>query len=230
MIPLGDESRRPIHFPSMTLAIIGVNVFVFILELIGGDDFINYWSLTPANIMTQHGIITIFTSMFMHAGWEHIIGNMVFFWAFAPEIEDVMGSGPFLIFYLLGGLAATFAQVIVDPTSTIPNLGASGAIAAVMGAFLVTYPRDKIRTVVLIGWFARVTFIPAALMVGVWFLTQLFSEVGALAQVQTIDGGVAYMAHIGGFIFGMVACRMFESRRRRRLEGLEYHDANERSF
>jgi len=221
MIPLGDESRRPIHFPTMTLAIIGVNVFVFILELNGGDDFINYWSLTPANIMTQHGIITIFTSMFMHAGWEHIIGNMAFFWAFAPEIEDVMGSWPFLIFYLLGGMAATFAQVIVDPTSTIPNLGASGAIAAVMGAFLVTYPRDKIRTVVLIGWFARVTFIPAALMVGLWFLTQLFSEVGALSQVQTVDSGVAYMAHIGGFIFGMLACRLFESRRRRLLEGLE---------
>jgi len=221
MIPLGDESRRPIHFPSMTLAIIGVNIFVFILELIGGDDFINYWSLTPANILTLHGILTIFTSMFMHAGWEHIIGNMVFFWAFAPEIEDVMGSKRFLIFYLLGGLAATFAQVIIDPTSTIPNLGASGAIAAVMGAFLVTYPRDKIRTVVLIGWFSRITFIPAALMVGLWFLTQLFSEVGALAQVTADDGGVAYMAHIGGFIFGMLACHMFESRRRRRLEGLE---------
>jgi membrane associated rhomboid family serine protease len=221
MIPLGDESRRPIHFPTMTLAIIGVNVFVFILELIGGDDFINYWSLTPANIWTTHGIITIFTSMFMHAGWEHIIGNMLFFWVFGPEIEDVMGSLPFLIFYLLGGLAATFAQVVIDPTSTIPNLGASGAIAAVMGAFLVTYPRDKIRTVVLIGWFARITFLPAALMVGLWFLTQLFSEVGALAQVTADNGGVAYMAHIGGFIFGMLACRMFESRRRRRLEGLE---------
>ena len=111
--------------------------------------------------------------------------------------------------------------MIVDPTSTIPNLGASGAIAAVMGAFLVTYPRDRIRTIVLIGWFSRITFIPAALMVGVWFLTQLFSEVGALSQVQTIDSGVAYMAHIGGFIFGMLACRMFESRRQRRLEGLE---------
>ena len=157
MIPLGDASRRPIYFPIMTLAIITVNVIVFALELSGGDAFINYWSLVPANILTAHGILTIFTSMFMHAGWEHIIGNMVFFWAFAPEIEDVMGSKRFLIFYLLGGLAATFAQVIIDPTSTIPNLGASGAIAAVMGAFLVTYPRDKIRTVVLIGWFSRIT-------------------------------------------------------------------------
>ncbi len=220
MIPLGDETRRPINFPYMTVAIIAVNMFVFILELMWGDDFINHWSLVPANIMTTHGILTIFTSMFMHAGWEHILGNMLFFWVFAPEIEDVMGSLPFLIFYLLGGLAATFAQVIIDPTSTIPNLGASGAIAAVMGAFLVTYPRDQIRTVILLGWFTRITFLPAILMVGLWFITQLFSEAGALAQVDT-GGGVAYMAHIGGFIFGMLACRLFESRRRRRLEGLE---------
>ncbi len=220
MIPLGDESRRPINFPIMTLAIIAVNVFVFILELIGGDKFINYWSLVPAHILTAHGLVTVFTSMFMHAGWEHIIGNMLFFWVFGPEIEDVMGPLQFLIFYLLGGVAATLAQVLIDPTSTVPNLGASGAIAAVMGAFLITYPRDKIRTVVILGWFARVTFLPAVLMVGLWFLTQLFSEVGALAQVQT-GGGVAYMAHIGGFIFGMLTCRLFESRRRRRLQGLE---------
>jgi membrane associated rhomboid family serine protease len=159
--------------------------------------------------------------MFMHAGWEHIIGNMVFFWAFGPEVEDLMGPLPFLIFYLLGGVAATVAQVAIDPTSIVPNLGASGAIAAVMGAFLVTYPRDQIKTVVIIGWFVRVTFLPAIVMVGLWFLTQLFSEVGALAQVQGTDSGVAYMAHIGGFIFGMLACRLFESRRRRRLQGLE---------
>ncbi len=220
MIPLGDSSRRTINFPIMTLTIIAINVFVFILELINGNQFINYWSLVPANILTPHGVITIFTSMFMHAGWEHIIGNMLFFWVFAPEIEDVMGPIQFLIFYLLGGLAATFAQVLIDPASTIPNLGASGAIAAVMGGFLVTYPRDKFRTVVIIGWFARVTFLPAVVMVGLWFLTQLFSEVGALAQVQT-GGGVAYMAHIGGFIFGMLTVRLFESRRKRRLQGLE---------
>ena len=221
MIPLGDSSRRPINFPIMTATIIAVNAFVFVLELMGGDAFINYWSLVPADIMTPHGFITVFTSMFMHAGWEHILGNMLFFWVFGPEIEDVMGPVSFLVFYLLGGIAATVAQVWIDPTSTIPNLGASGAIAAVMGAFLVTYPRDKIRTVVFLGWLARVTFLPSILMVGIWFLTQLFSEVGALAQVQADDSGVAYMAHIGGFIFGMIACQLFESRRRRRLQGLE---------
>jgi membrane associated rhomboid family serine protease len=220
MIPLGDGTRRPINFPFTTLAIIAVNVFVFVLELVGGDPFINRWSLVPAHIMAGQDWITIPLSMFMHAGWEHILGNMLFFWVFAPEIEDVMGALPFLVFYLLGGLAATAAQVLVDPTSTIPTLGASGAIAAVMGIFLITYPRDKIRTVVVLGWYARVTFLPAILMVGLWFLTQLFSEVGALAQVQT-GGGVAYMAHVGGFVFGMLAGRLFESRRRRRMQGLE---------
>ena len=220
MIPFGDSTRRPIHFPIMTLTIIAANFFVFFLELVGGDPFITRWSLVPAHIVAGQDWITILTSMFMHAGWEHILGNMLFFWVFGPEIEDVMGSFPFLIFYLLGGLAATAAQVLIDPTSTIPNLGASGAIAAVMGIFLITFPRDRIRTVVFLGWFVRVTLIPAILMVGLWFLTQLFSEVGALAQVDA-SGGVAYMAHVGGFVFGMVAGRLFESRRRRQLQGLE---------
>ena len=115
MIPLGDASRRPLNFSIMTLTIITVNIFIFFLELQGGDAFINYWSLVPADIMTPHGFITIFSSMFLHAGWEHIIGNMLFFWVFAPEIEDVMGPLPFLLFYLLGGVAATVAQVLIDP-------------------------------------------------------------------------------------------------------------------
>ena len=210
MIPLGDASRRPMRVPVVTILIITLNVVVFAMELIGGDDFILRWSLVPADIVAGRHLETILTSMFLHEGWEHIIGNMVFFWAFGPEIEDSMGAGRYAVFYLLGGLAATFAQVVVDPTSTIPNLGASGAIAAVMGAFLVTYPRDQIRTVVIFNWFARVTFIPAIVMVGLWFLTQVFSEVGALMTTQA-GGGVAYMAHIGGFIFGALAARLFEN-------------------
>ena len=220
MLPLGDATRRTIHFPVTTLAILAANAFVFILELLGGDAFINHWSLVPAHIIAGQDWITILTAMFMHAGWLHILGNMLFFWVFGPEIEDVMGALPFLIFYLLGGLAATVAQVLIDPNSMVPNLGASGAIAAVMGAFLITYPRDRIRTVVILGWFIRVTFLPAILLVGLWFLTQLFNEVGALAQAQG-GGGVAYMAHVGGFVFGMLFGRLFENRRRRRLQGLE---------
>jgi membrane associated rhomboid family serine protease len=212
MIPLGDASRRPMRIPIATILIIALNALVFIMELIGGDNFILRWSLVPADIMAGKHLETILTSMFMHEGWEHIIGNMVFFWAFGPEIEDVMGTGRYLAFYLLGGLAATCAQIIVDPTSIIPNLGASGAIAAVMGAFLVTYPRDQIRTVVVIGWFARVTFVPAVVLVGLWIVTQFFSEVGALMTTDT--SGVAYMAHIGGFAFGALAARLFESQGR----------------
>ncbi len=219
MIPLGDASRRPLRFPIVTTMLIAANALFFMLELIGGDAFINRWLLVPADIMAGRNWLTILTAMFMHAGWAHILGNMLFFWVFGPEIEDVMGPLRYLTFYLLGGLAATTAQILIDPTSTVPNLGASGAIAGVMGAFLITYPRDRIRTILFFGWFARVTFIPAIVLVGFWFLTQLFSEVGALAQVQS--GGVAYMAHIGGFIFGALTARVFESRSRRWQQGLE---------
>jgi membrane associated rhomboid family serine protease len=219
MIPLGDASRRPLHFPIITTLLISANIFVFLLELAGGNAFIIRWSLVPADIMAGHNWITILTAMFMHAGWAHILGNMLFFWVFGPQIEDVMGPLRFLTFYLLGGLVATAAQILINPTSTVPNLGASGAIAGVMGAFLITYPRDRIRTILFLFIFVQVTLIPAILLVGFWFLVQLFSEVGALAQVQ--GGGVAYMAHIGGFAFGALTARLFESRKRRWQQGLE---------
>ena len=212
MIPLGDASRRPLRFPLATVLVIAANFLVFFLELAGGDTFINRWSMVPAAIVAGQDWITILTAMFMHAGWVHILGNMLFLWVFGPAIEDVMGSWRYLFFYLLGGLAATAAQALVDPSSTIPNLGASGAIAAVMGAFLITYPRYRILTLLLLGWFIRVTFLPAVVLVGLWFLIQLVSQVGALAG--TDQGGVAYMAHIGGFIFGMIAARLFEVKER----------------
>ncbi len=211
MIPLGDVSRRPVHFPVITAFIILVNGLVFVLELIGGDTFVKQWALVPADIVAGRHWITILTAMFMHASWLHILGNMVFLWAFGPEIEDAMNPWRYLAFYLAGGLAATLAQVAASPSSTIPNLGASGAIAAVMGAFLITYPRDKIRTVLIIGIFITVTIIPAMLLIGLWFLVQIFS-VGAVAGVQT--GGVAYLAHIGGVIFGAITARLFEDPRR----------------
>jgi membrane associated rhomboid family serine protease len=211
LIPLKDASRRPTRVPIVTILIIVVNVFVFVRELIGGDAFVTAWSLIPAQIVSGHHWITILTAMFMHASWSHIIGNMIFLWAFAPEIEDAMGRGRYLVFYLVGGLVAMLAQVAASPHSTVPNLGASGAIAAVMGAFLVTYPRDRIKSILFIFIFIRVTFIPAALLIGFWFLTQLWSA-GSVAQVQ--GGGVAYLAHIGGFIFGAVTARLFEDPRR----------------
>jgi membrane associated rhomboid family serine protease len=212
MIPLGDASRRPEHFPAVTTAIIVVNVFVFVLELTGGEAFVLQWSEVPATILAGHHWVTILTAMFMHAGWLHIIGNMVFLKAFGPEIEDAMGPVRYLAFYLLSGLAASLAQIAIMPHSTVPNLGASGAIAGVMGAFLVTFPQDRIRALLLFGWWTRITFIPAALLIGFWFLIQLFDQVGAVASMQT--GGVAYAAHVGGFIFGAVTGRLFEGFRR----------------
>ena len=211
MIPLTDASWRPVHFPIVTICIILANLFVFILELTGGDAFVLKWSAIPVNITVGHHWITIFTAMFMHASWSHIIGNMVFLWAFGPEIEDSMNPLRYLAFYLIGGVVATLAQIAVMPSSTVPNLGASGAIATVMGAFLVTYPRDKIRTILIIFVFVHITFIPAALLIGFWFLTQLFN-VGSVAAVQT--GGIAYLAHVGGFIFGAVTARLFEDPQR----------------
>jgi membrane associated rhomboid family serine protease len=228
VIPLSDGSRRPRSFPIVTAGIIAINTIVFLLELAGGDAFVNRWSLVPANIVAGHAWITILTAMFMHASWSHIIGNMIFLWAFGPEIEDAMNPFRYAIFYLLGGLAAMGAQVAVDPHSTVPNLGASGAIAAVMGVFLVTYPRDKIKSVLFIGWFGRITMIPAFLLIGVWFLIQLVSF-GVITNTPTTGGaggGVAYMAHIGGIAFGALLGRLFESPDRIAAQGAmnDYED------
>ncbi|HTT20371.1 MAG TPA: rhomboid family intramembrane serine protease [Candidatus Sulfotelmatobacter sp.] len=211
MIPLTDASRRPLHVPIVTACIILTNFFVFALELKGGDAFVLKWSAIPADIMAGHHLITILTAMFMHGSWSHILGNMVFLWAFGPEIEDSMNPLRYLLFYLCGGLVAMLAQVAGSPSSTVPSLGASGAIAAVMGAFLVTYPSDQIRVILIIFVFVRVTLIPAAVLIGLWFLIQLFN-VGSVATVQT--GGVAYLAHVGGAVFGAFTARLFEGSRR----------------
>jgi len=211
VVPLSDASRRPVHFPAVTALIIVINVVVFIAELMQGDAFVSKWSVVPAEIVAGHHWITILTAMFLHGSWSHIIGNMVFLWAFGPEIEDAMNPRGYAAFYLVGGLVAMLAQVLASPHSTVPNLGASGAIAAVMGAFLVTYPRDRMRSLLVIFIFVRITFIPAALLIVVWFLLQLLNA-GSVANVQT--GGVAYLAHIGGCIFGAVTARWFEDPQR----------------
>jgi membrane associated rhomboid family serine protease len=206
VIPLGDASRRPVNMPVVTRLIILTNVLIFGLELVGGEPFVKQWAVIPAEIASGHHLITILTGMFLHGGWSHIAGNMIYLWAFGPEVEDSMGRLRYLWFYLAGGLAATLTQVAGNPHSTIPNLGASGAIAAVMGAFLVTYPRDQIRALLFLFVFVRVRYIPAVLLIGFWFISQVVNA-GAVATVQT--GGVAYLAHVGGFIYGAVTTRLF---------------------
>ena len=211
MIPLGDVSRRPVRFPVVTLSLILANGAVFFLELSRGQAFVLQWSAVPADISAGRHLITILTAMFLHGSWLHILGNMLFLWVFGPEIEDAMNPGRYLAFYLVGGVVSMLAQVAVSPQSTVPTLGASGAIAAVMGAFLITYPRDRIRTVLLLGFFVTVTFLPAFLLIGLWFLIQLFSGVGSVASGTSAQtGGVAYMAHVGGVAFGVLTVRLFE--------------------
>ena len=207
MIPLADDSRRPVRSPVATTIIIGLNFGVFVLELVGGDQFVTRWSENPAEVVAGHRWITLLTSLFLHAGWLHILGNMVFLHAFGPRVEDAMGRLKYTAFYLLSGLAASLAQTAIMPHSTLPSLGASGAIAGVMGAFLVISPGDEIKTLFFFGFLARVTFIPAFLLIGVWFLIQLFDQVGSLADVQS--SGVAYAAHVGGFLFGVISGRLF---------------------
>jgi membrane associated rhomboid family serine protease len=189
--------------------IIVANAWVFLLELQGGDFFVTRWAVIPASISRGHAWITLLTAMFMHGSWLHILGNMVFLWAFGPAIEDTMGRMRFLVFYLVGGIVAMLAQVAGSPASTVPCIGASGAIAAVMGAFIVLYPRDRIRSFVWILVFVSIARIPAALLIGIWFVIQLL-DAGAVAKVQT--SGVAYLAHVGGFLFGVVTARLWARR------------------
>ena len=203
-IPLGDASRPLRRFPVATITLILLNTYVFFKELVYGDRFVWVWSVVPIRIVHGHSLITVLTSMFMHASWMHIIGNMIYLWAFGREMENTMGTGRFTFFYLIGGVVAMMCQILGDPFARVPCLGASGAIAAVMGAFLVTYPRDRIRTIIFFVIFVRITFIPAALLIGFWFLMQILNF-GTVARVHT--GGVAYLAHIGGFLFGAATAR-----------------------
>jgi len=215
MIPLGDATRSPVRFPLVTVALIIANILAFVLEIGADDAAIIRFAVVPAALMHGHGWMTLLTAMFLHGGFLHIIGNMVFLQAFAPAVEGAMGRGRFLVFYLLGGLAATATQVALDPASTVPQLGASGAIAAVMGAFLVTYPADRIKVLMVFGWFVDVTYLPAFLLVGVWFLMQLLNQTAAVVHADS--GGVAYAAHVGGCLYGMLTARFFEPNRAARV-------------
>jgi membrane associated rhomboid family serine protease len=158
--------------------------------------------------------VTLVTSMFLHGGWTHIIGNMLFLWAFGKSLEDAMGHSKFLAFYMICGVAAGIAHVALNSYTTLPTVGASGAIAGVMGAYLVKFPRARIHTLVFLFIFVTMVDIPAAFILVYWFITQLFSEYGSIARTQVGNGGVAYAAHIGGFVTGMILVRFMGARTR----------------
>jgi membrane associated rhomboid family serine protease len=206
MFPISDDNSSRSTVPLVTFALIALNVLFFFVELSGGDAFIERWAFIPARFLANPlgDFLTLFTSMFMHAGWVHLGGNMLYLWIFGDNVEDRFGHIKFLIFYLLCGLVATFAQLAFSIGSNIPNLGASGAIAGVLGAYILLFPKGKVN--VLMG--RSVIPMPALVVIGLWIVLQFFSGIGSIANTAD-TGGVAYMAHIGGFIAGFVLTFLF---------------------
>jgi membrane associated rhomboid family serine protease len=231
------------RFPVVTVALIALNVLAYFLWQQGGlsfgDPSSQHYVCNVANYaqipyeVTHWGEqvgtqgcpkptaptwLTLFTSMFMHGGLLHLGGNMLFLWIFGNNVEDSMGPFKFIVFYLLGGLAATAGQVLVGPDSTVPNLGASGAIAAVLAGYLLLFPRARVVTIIFIVFFFTIVELPAILFLGIWFLEQAVFGYFNLTNGGGNGGGVAYFAHIGGFVFGLLAIKLFADERKRRRQ------------
>lgn len=244
LIPIGDDNRGRLTTPVIVYTIIALNVVVFLMQLALGDAFTLAYAAVPYEITNGTDLIrpvripggeipqapgpvpiylTIFTSMFMHGGFMHIAGNMLYLWIFGDNIEDNFGHGRFLIFYLICGVAATFSQILIDPTSPIPTLGASGAIAGVLGAYLVMFPRNRVRNLLPLLYIWTVVELPAIVVLGFWIVIQFFSQVASISNytAQSRGGGVAYMAHIGGFLAGVLLSFFF---RRKRKPHYHYYD------
>jgi membrane associated rhomboid family serine protease len=208
MIPIGDDNVPGAPFPIVNVFLIVINVIVFIFEAMLDPNsleiFINHWAVTPTQILAGQQWITLITGMFLHGSWLHLIGNMLFLAIFGDNIEGVIGHFPYLIFYLVGGLIAAFTHIFFNATSNVPSLGASGAIAAVMGAYIVMFPRSKVRAFILLGFLGFVTRVSAIVFLGVWFVMQLFTGVTSLGVNTAQTSGVAVWAHVGGFVFGLI--------------------------
>ncbi|MEQ1931644.1 MAG: rhomboid family intramembrane serine protease [Parvularculaceae bacterium] len=206
MIPIGDENGGRRRLPFVTVALIAANAVAFYLEILGGEPFVLNWAFVPQRFSADPSAdsATLFTAMFLHAGWMHLGGNMLYLWIFGDNVENRFGHFQFIMFYLASGLAATFSQYAVDVSSAIPNVGASGAIAGVLGAYLLMFPRAQVS--VLVG--PRVVAVPAYFILGTWIVMQLVAGYGAIADTMQTEeaeqGGIAYAAHVGGFAAGLV--------------------------
>ncbi len=203
MFPIGDDNSARRSFPVVTSVLIAINVAVFLLELSAGDAFVEKWAFIPSRFNSEPAAdaFTVISAMFMHGGWLHLGGNMLYLWIFGDNVEDRLGPVRFTIFYFLAGIAATFAQFLVNPGSSVPNVGASGAIAGVLGAYILMFPQARVD--VLLG--RQVVSMPAFIVLGFWVVLQMVSGVGSIADTaQTEQGGIAYMAHVGGFVAGVL--------------------------
>jgi len=209
VLPIGDDNSGERSYPIVTIVLIALNILFFFVELTGGEKFVSEWAFTPSRFTANPSgeFATLFTSMFMHAGWLHLGGNMLYLWIFGDNVEDRLGHATFAIFYFLCGLAATFAQLLVNPGSHVPNLGASGAIAGVLGSYLLLFPQGRVR--VLLG--SQVAQLPALIVIGFWIVLQFVSGIGTIASAAD-TGGVAYMAHIGGFVAGCLMTLVLRGR------------------
>ena len=202
MFPLGDDDSQRRSVPYVTYALIAINVLVFLLELQNGDEFIQQWAFIPHRFAEHPAeqIATVFSAMFMHGSWLHLGGNMLYLWIFGDNVEDEFGHVKYLLFYLLAGIAATLSQYAIAPESGVPNVGASGAIAGVLGAYILMFPQSRVN--VLVG--RQIVAMPAFAVLGLWIVLQFVSGVGTIANTDESAGGVAYMAHIGGFGAGLL--------------------------
>jgi membrane associated rhomboid family serine protease len=213
MIPLRDTIRSR-STPSVTILIILANSVIFLymisLDPYTLNHFIHQYAMTPSRLHYP----TLVTSMFLHGGWMHLIGNMWFLWVYGDNVEDVLGHGKYLLFYLLCGVIAAGAQYAISPDSRVPVLGASGAIAGVMGAYLVKFPHSRILTLLPIFVFWTTVEIPAVWILVYWFVLQFFSGLGSIGYSQASGGGVAFFAHVGGFIAGMILIYLMATRQR----------------
>ncbi|MBI3953911.1 MAG: rhomboid family intramembrane serine protease [Chloroflexi bacterium] len=238
MIPLSDPELRRRSFPVVNVCLIALSATVFVYELLLSERDLEIFFYRFAVIPNElaHGAayttlslgrqtfdittpysnwITPFAAMFMHGGWLHFLGNMLFLWVFGDNVEDRLGKLPYLLFYLGTGLAATWLQIAAGSRSELPNIGASGAIAGVLGAYLVLFPLSRIRTLVVFGFFVTTTMMPAVLLIGIWIALQFFSGVASLGAQA--GGGVAYWAHVGGFGAGLALVALYKLVRRQPL-------------
>ena len=210
MFPIGDDDSQRRTLPYITYALIAINALVFLLELQNGDEFIQQWAFVPHRFVEDPAgqLVTVFSAMFMHGSWLHLGGNMLYLWIFGDNVEDSFGHMKYLLFYLLAGIAATVAQFVVMPGSNVPNVGASGAIAGVLGAYILMFPNARIN--VLLG--RQIVAMPALIVLGFWIVLQLVSGVGSIVTTSEDVGGVAYMAHVGGFAAGFLMAFLFRGR------------------
>lgn len=227
MIPIGDDRIRGAKFPWVTTLIILLNVLVFLVEVSLDEEaltaFIMQAGAVPASIQQGQNLLSLFTSMFLHGGWLHLISNMLFLWVFGDNIEAALGPLGYVLFYLAGGALGSLAHVVTHPSSTIPSVGASGAISAVLGAYLVMFPHSRVRVLLLLGYFLTTARVTAVVFLGLWAVTQLLNGVARLGAATAETAGVAYWAHIGGFVLGLLigfCCKRRASRLRVEREWL----------